>query len=115
VKITHRNPAASWWHVPPSAEVDPAYQAEVDRATQAGEREFAARQARLARAEARLAAARREHGNAARKRAARLAALVELRRAELEDYRRLLVASPASAAHRGTKSFRPVPPTQAGL
>jgi hypothetical protein len=113
VKLTHR-PGSPFW-LPPSATVPPAYQAEVDRATLAGEREHQARQARLARAEARLANARRDHGKAARKRAARLAALVELRRAELEDYRRLLAASPASAAHRGVKSFRPVPPGEAGL
>lgn len=109
MKITHRNPAANWFHVPPSVTVEPEYQVQVDRATENGEREYQRRQQRLARAESRLAKAQR--GKAAERRLAELTAMVELRRAELEDYRRMMVAVAASAQHRGTRSFRPVPPT----
>lgn len=109
MKITHRNPAASFWHVPESDPVDPAYEAEVRRCTERGEREYRRREGRLKRAEARLAAARRQHLRA--KQIAELTAIVEIRRQELEEYRRLMVAVPASAKHRGTRSFRPVPPT----
>jgi hypothetical protein len=107
VKIIHRNPASSWWHVPPSAVVDPAYEAEVRASTENGEREYQRRAQRLARAEARLAKARAV--KTPRRRLAELHALAELRRAELNGYRRLMVGVPASAEHRGTRSHRPVP------
>lgn len=112
MKIAHRNPTASWFRVPESADVDPTYEAEVQRSTQHGEREYRRRQGRLARAEARLTAARAE-ARPRQKHLATLVALVELRRAELEEYRRMMVATAASAAHRGVKSFRPVPPARA--
>ena len=44
MKITHRNPAANWWHVPESAQVDPAYAAEVQRCIDHGEREYRLRE-----------------------------------------------------------------------
>jgi hypothetical protein len=110
VKITHRNPASSWFHVPPSATVDPAYEAEVRRSTERGEREYQRRAQRLVKAEARLAEARAV--TTSRRQLAELTALVELRRAELDDYRRLMLGSPASAEHRGTRSYRPVPIVQ---
>jgi hypothetical protein len=109
MKITHRNPAANWWHVPESAQVDPAYAAEVQRCTDHGEREYRLREGRLARAEARLRQAQAVP-KPRKKRLAQLAALVELRRAELDEYRKAMVSAPASAQHRGSKSFRPVPP-----
>ena len=110
MKIAHRDPRSSPFYVPPSAVVDAAYEAEVRRSTERGEREYQRRTARLAKAEARLARARadtprRRH----RRRLAELEAVVELRRAELEDYRRLMLGVPASAEHRGTRSYRPVP------
>jgi hypothetical protein len=116
MKLTHRDPRSSPFYVPPSATVDPAYEAEVRASTERGEREYARRAARLARAEARLAEARavtprqaerRRH----RRRLADLEAVAELRRAELDQYRRVMTGSPASAGHRGTRSYRPVPVT----
>jgi hypothetical protein len=107
VKITHRDPRSSPFYVPPSAVTDDAYEAEVRASTDRGEREYQRRAARLARAEARLAKARAV--TTPRRRLADLAALVELRRAELDGYRRLMTGTPASAGHRGTRSYRPVP------
>jgi hypothetical protein len=112
VKHKHRVPTPSWWQVPPSSYVDPAYQAEVERDTARGEREYRLRQERLACAEERLAAAQEAKGRrVSRRRMAELQADVELRRQELETYRRAMVASPASAEHRGVRSYRPVPPS----
>ena len=110
MKITHRSPTANWFHIPPSAVVEPAYQAEVDRSTARGEREYRRRQQRLADAEARLTRAQKCRSRASARKLAELMAVVELRRAELEQYRRMMVTVAASAEHRGSKSFRPVPP-----
>lgn len=107
MKITHRNASGSWFYVPPSAVVDADYEAEVRRSTERGEREYRRRMHRLARAEARLA--RAQEVKTPRRQLAELVAVVELRRAELEDYRRLMVGVPASAEHRGVGSYRPVP------
>jgi hypothetical protein len=110
VKMTHRVPPARWWDVPESAVPDAGYQAEVDACTQRGEDEFRRRQGRLDRARARLAEARRKPKRYTRRQLEELAAAVELRREELETWRRQMVAAPASAAHRGRDSYRPVPP-----
>lgn len=79
------------------------------------------KQRALANAERRAVAAEREYEAAqevfasrdttAGERAwlAELWATVEIRRAELEECRRMMVESPASAEHRGVRSFRPVP------
>ena len=107
MKIPHRHPASSWFYVPPSAVVDDAYEAEVRRSTEHGEREYRRRMARLARAEARLA--RAQEVKTPRRQLAELVAVVELRRAELDGYRRLMVGVPASVEHRGVRSYRPVP------
>jgi hypothetical protein len=110
MKITHRNPAASFWRIPESDPVDPAYEAEVRACTERGEREHQRLQDRLARGEAKLArATAHARTRRGRQQVAVLTALVEIRRAELEDYQRTMVAVGASAVHRGTKSFRPVP------
>lgn len=111
MKITHRNPSASWWQVPVSDPVEPAFEDQVRACTEHSEREYQAREARLHRAETRLARVRTQR-KPKLKLLRSLEALVELRRAELEEYRRLMMAAPASAEHRGDKSFRPVPPVQ---
>lgn len=108
MKITHRHPAPPWFAVPPSATVDPAYEAEVRASTERSEAEYQRRALRLERAEARLAQARKT--GTTRKRLASLQRVMEQRRAELDAYRRLMTRSPASAQHRGTRSYRPVPP-----
>lgn len=107
MKITHRDPRSSPFYFPPSAVVDPGYEAEVHASTERSEAEYARRARRLARAEAKLANARAV--TTPRRRLAELTAAVELRRAELDDYRRVMVGVPASAEHRGTRSYRPVP------
>lgn len=110
VKITH-NPHGNWQR--PSAVIDASYAAEVQRATERGERLYRLAQQRLERAEEKLAkATASRHQRTKKKHIAELEALVELRRTELAEYERLMVSVPASAAHRGTKSFRPVPVTR---
>lgn len=106
MKIRH-NPNASW--APPSAVVSESYEDEVLRSTEKAERLYRQAQKRLADAEGRLARAQRKASAKNRKRhLAELEAIVELRRVELEKYRRLMVSTAASAAHRGRDSFRPV-------
>lgn len=110
MKIRHRvNP---YWY-PPSAELDDAYAEEVRRSTERGERRYRKAQQRLAEAEAKLERARsRKAAKNRRHQIAELEALVELRRRELETYRRWMVAADAPAEQRGRDSYRPVPPTQ---
>jgi len=110
MKIAHRNPAPGWFDVPQSAVVDAGYEAEVCRSSERSEREYRRRRQRLAKAEARLTTAQAEtRKKITRQHIAELQALVELRRAELDEYRRLMVGVMASAEHRGTRSFAPVP------
>lgn len=109
MKIKHRTPG-NWWTAPVSADVSPDYEAEVQRDTTRAENNYRHAQERLARAEARLAKA--QAAGQHRRRIAELQALVELRRAELDAYRRQMTSVPASAQHRGRRSYRPVPPTQ---
>lgn len=107
MKIRH-NPHGGWER--PTALVDDAYETQVQRSTDKAERQYAAAQRRLARAEERLTKAVSSKKTANRKRViAELTAAVELRREELENYRRLMTGVAASAQHRGTRSYRPVP------
>ena len=110
MKIRHKvNP--HWY--PPSATLTDEYADEVRRSTERGEREYRKAQRRLEQAENRLARARKHKAAANRKRQlAELEAIVELRRAELEEHRRQMVSVAASAEHRGKASYRPVPPQQ---
>lgn len=105
------------WAAPKPAELDEAYEREVQRSTEKLERLYRRALKRVEQAEAKLAAAR-ERIQAAKPRrrpAPKQHALVELeleletRRAELEEFRRMMISVPASAAHRGVRSFRPVP------
>jgi hypothetical protein len=106
MKIRH-NAHGAWRR--PSAEVDDAYEAQVQRSTDKAERQYAAAQRGLDRAEERLAKVVSSKKTANRKRQlAELEALVELRRNELEQYRRMMTSVAASAEHRGRDSFRPV-------
>jgi hypothetical protein len=86
VKVTH-NPHSSWQR--PSAEVDPRYQAEVDRSVERAEQAYARAVRRLERAEQRLRKAR-AGPEGRRKEIRRLAVAVEQRRAELGDWRKLM-------------------------
>lgn len=92
----------------------PEYQAEVDHDTAKLERAYRAAERRLAAAESRLRKVQQdERPNKKTGRAVAVAwELVQLRREELEQYRRAMVAVPASLQHRGTEGYRPVPPTQ---
>ena len=92
MRIQHRRPVADWFAVPTSDYVDPEYEAEVRQATQRAERKYRNAQDLLQRAEERLAEALRKQR--ARKLVRELEGLVELRRAELEDCRKLMVAAP---------------------
>lgn len=102
MRIQHRVPVRD----PQSAVLDPAYQAEVDRATRKAERAYAAAVSALARAEAKLLRVEQTRN---RKAIALAAEIVELRRAQLAEIERMMQASPAPATHRGVDSFRPVP------
>lgn len=114
MRITHRPASgASWWAVPESDPVPPEYEAQVQLTTQRAEREYRNALRRFERAEAKLAAAQqlRERNRKAvkLKQLKELEALVEIRREELADWHRMMVATSASAEHRGPKSYRPVP------
>lgn len=92
---------------PKPVEIDPAYQAEVDRSTDKLEKAYRAAQRRAEGAERRL-----RRAEAARARAAEvreLRAEWERRVAELTELERLMQSSPASAAHRGRKGWTKAP------
>lgn len=108
MKIRHKIPLSAI--EPRSADVSAAYQAEVDASVARGEAAYRKAMLRFERAEARLTRARKQPGAKNRRRQlAELEALVELRRTELLAVHRLLQSSPQSSAHRGRKSWRPVP------
>lgn len=88
--------------------VDEAYEAEVRAHTAALEKQYARAQMRLRKS---IEDAERvdPSGASKKKRAAELWAIVELRRAELEELAMLMQSSPQSTAHRGTSGWRPVP------
>lgn len=88
--------------------VDEAYEAEVQAYTAALEKQYARAQKRLQKS---IEDAEKvdPHGVSRKKRAAELWAIVELRRAELEELAMLMQSSPQSTAHRGTSGWRPVP------
>lgn len=96
---------------PKPVEITPEYQAEVDRSTERLERRY-----RLAQRAVETARARRDraalivgHAKLRRKRLAEAEAALEARIAELADLERMMTSSPASARHRGVKSFAKVP------
>jgi hypothetical protein len=97
MKIAH-NPHGSWER--PSILVDRAYEAEVQRSTDNGERMYAQAQRRLDRAQLRLARAHAARPSAKKRHLADLAATVARRREELAAYERLLLAPPVSAADK---------------
>lgn len=98
------------WARSSPAVVDDAYEREVQRSTSRLERLYARAQRRAERAEERLRKARSDgRKKVAAHVLAQLEAVVQMRRDELEEYRRMMVGVPASADHRGTRSFRPVP------
>ena len=90
--------------------LDERYEREVQRSTEKLERLYARAEKRARRAEERLNRAQQDPKHQTKRHLiAQLEAEVELRRVELEEYRRMMVTVPASAEHRGRKSFRPVP------
>lgn len=103
--------------------LDPAYEREVEAYTARLERDYANAQKRLEAAErkqerlARLLEA--ATSSKSRKRMERDAqeawALVEERRLELMRLSSMMTAVPASASHRGTKSFTKVPRTTSAI
>ncbi|MGI5247582.1 hypothetical protein [Dactylosporangium sp. CA-139066] len=114
MKLKHNVPARAFRSDP----ITPEYQAEVDRSTnklmldyERAQRRLRSAEERLERAEAKTAArAAKKKEAAAREHEARVAAeLVELRREELQRIEALMKSAPASAQHRGTRSFRPIP------
>lgn len=114
MKIPHRVPDVS---PNMTGRLDPAYEGEVERSTERGEREYAQAQRRVdaaerraRRAEAEVEAARSpKERRLTRKQLAVAWALVELRRQDLAVIERTMQSSPASAGHRGDRSYRPVP------
>lgn len=107
---SRHNPIPPPWYRPRQPELSAQYQREVDRSTEKLEREFARAEKRVQQAEARLGKAKTDvRVKTKRHVIAELEAALEIRRDELEGYRRMMVAVPASAEHRGTKSYRPVP------
>lgn len=111
---SRHNPLPPPWYIPRQVEIPESYERAVQRDTEKLMREYARAQKRVAQAEARLGQVKAQKG-AKRHLLAELQALVDLRRAELEEYRRQMESAPAGAAHRGTRSYRPVPARQNGL
>lgn len=108
MKVTHRVPAIAT--EPRSAVVDEAYAREVERDTARGEARYRRAAARVEAAEKHLARLERQRGAKSKTRQIReAAAAVELRRQELATLHGVMQAAPASAIHRGRRSFRPVP------
>ncbi len=114
MRIKHKVPTSAFRSDP----ITPAYQAEVDRSTnklmldyERAQRRLRAAEERLERAEARTSTAAAKKKRATdRAQEIRVATeLVELRREELQQIEALMKSAPASAQHRGTKSFRPIP------
>lgn len=105
----HRAGPVPWARVTPVV-LDEEYQRQVDRSTSKLERQYVRAQKRVEQAEGRLQRAKQDtHRKVKATLLAQLEAELQARRDELEEYRRMMVGVPASAAHRGTKSFRPVP------
>jgi hypothetical protein len=104
VKIRHHVPVEQVMRPDP---VSPEYQAEVDRSTAKAEREYRRAQRELARVERRLeqerSRGRGRPGPRKRRYIAELEAEVELRRTRLLELHRMMLASPQSAQHRGTR------------
>jgi hypothetical protein len=101
VKVEHRGPVTSWFAAPVSDPVEPEYEAAVQESTGRAERDYRRAQDRLARAERRLTAALARQAKASdRKRIAALREAVDLRRAEVEEYRRLMAAAPDASADK---------------
>lgn len=113
MKLSHNIPARRLGSDP----ITPAYQAEVDKSTNRAMVAYERAQRRLAAANDRLTRARAKRDAAVSIRVQRAAdrelrvatELVELRRDELLEVEALMKAVPASAEHRGTRGFRPVP------
>lgn len=118
MKSRHRVPTMQ---TPPHGqEVTPEYQAEVDRTTESAQRRYRIAEQRLAAAERKAEQLQGQKVKAAQQRQhkrdlATAMALVELRRGELEELARMMQTAPATAGHRGRKSYRPVPPTESRL
>lgn len=96
---------------PKPVEITPEYQAEVDRSTDKLERRYqlAAKAVEKARFRRERAALIVGHAKLRRKRLAEAEAVLEARIAELAELERMMTSSPASARHRGTKSYTKVP------
>lgn len=101
MKIKHRVPVAL---LATSDPITADYQAELDRAAAKAEAAYNRAVKRLEAAELRLAKAQRKQAapRQHKRQIAELEAMVELRRQELLDLHRTMVASPASSMHRGT-------------
>lgn len=110
MKIRHNAPRE-----PRSADLTPEYEAEVEASMRRGRLRWESEQTALEKAErrrAKVAARKPKTAKAAkvRKRQLReLDELIELHRQRLQETHRMMRSSPQSAAHRGDKSFRPVP------
>lgn len=104
------------WHEPRPVILDEAYARQVERSTERLQRDYARAEKRLRQAQERLDRARTSpRHNVKRQLLAQLEAVLETRREELEEYRRMMTSSPAGSEHRGTSSFRPVPYRDAGI
>jgi hypothetical protein len=111
MKITHRiDGLGSSRNM--TGKLDARYAAEVERMTVSRERAFEKAERALGAAERKLSRIQRTKHKNGRIHAREIAVaweIVELRRAELAGYARLMTSTPSGANHRGTKSFRPVP------
>lgn len=99
------------WYTPAPVVLDEAYEREVEASTEKLQRLFARAERRALRAESRLKKAQQdEHQKTKRHVLDQLELALQARREELERYRRMMIAIPASTAHRNRGTgVRPVP------
>ena len=122
MRITHRVPAVALTNNM-TGRLDPDYEREVERQTAQRVTRFEAAERALEAATKRAQKAERKAAEASTTKAKRLTAreltaaweLVEHRRNELDNLHRLMTATPAGSANRGTKSFRQVPARQGSI
>jgi multidrug efflux pump subunit AcrA (membrane-fusion protein) len=107
MRLRHRIPTDQFERSDP---ITPAYQREIDETMRRAQTAYDQAERRLQRDERRLEKARQAKPTRRQERQIKeLVALVELRREELKRWHQMLVHSPQSAQHRGSRSYRPVP------
>lgn len=110
-KRSRHRPGPPPWVAPAPVEVDEDYERQVGESTRRLEQQYRVAQQRAQRAQQRLAEAQAKRQRPSKAILARLEAELQVRREELAEYERMMQSTAASSAHRGVRSFQPVPRT----